>query len=466
MARPRQIHRCSECGASAPKWAGRCDGCGAWNTLVAETDSAGLAGRSSAAGCLPPPSSVPLRIADVDDESTEALGSGLSEVDRVLGGGLVPGSVTLVGGEPGIGKSTLLLQLLAGAARRGRRCLYVSGEESASQVRSRADRLAAVEDRLLLVSETVLGHILAHLGEVKPDVVVVDSVQTLHDPSVGSAPGSVVQVRDCAYGLVQHAKQEGIALVLVGHVNKEGAIAGPRLLEHMVDTVLELEGDRHHGLRVLRASKHRFGPTSEVGLFEMNGAGLVAVPDPSGLFLADRVSGVSGSVIVPAVDGNRPLLVEVQALLAPHQGPHPRRRAQGIDQGRLEMLLAVIERRCGLRVLDADVYALAVGGARVHDPGADAAIALAVASSLSNRAIGEDLVALGEVGLGGEMRHVSAVDRRLAEAARMGFRRAIVPAGVSEGPPGLELLRAPTLQAAIMLAALDEDEREVVAVSA
>lgn len=453
MARTRPIHRCSECGASAPKWAGRCDGCGEWNTLVPEAGPGPALGLSRGGDVLPA-ASRPLRIAEVDVESAEACPSGLAEFDRVLGGGLVPGSVTLVGGEPGIGKSTLLLQLLGSAAGAGRRCLYVSGEESASQVRSRAGRLGIAEDGLLLVSETVLPHIGSHLQTVEPEVVVVDSVQTLHDPSLGSAPGSIVQIRDCAYGLVQLAKQSGVALLLVGHVNKEGAIAGPRLLEHVVDTVLDLSGDRHHGLRVLRASKHRFGPTSEVGLFEMNGAGLAAVGDPSGLFLTDRVSGVSGSVIVPVVDGNRPLLVEVQALLAPHQGPHPRRRAQGIDQGRLEMLLAVLERRCGLRVLDSDVYALAVGGARVHDPGADAAIALAVASSLSGTALGSDLVVLGEVGLGGELRQVSAVDRRLAEAARLGFGRAIVPAGRAEAPAGLQLLRAPTLAAAVALAGL------------
>jgi DNA repair protein RadA/Sms len=446
MARTRTVHRCTACGAAAPKWAGRCDGCGEWNTLVEELDV------RDTPTVLAGPRTVALPIAEVADESSQLRSTGLAEVDRVLGGGLVPGSVTLVGGEPGIGKSTLLLQLAGSVADAGQKALYVSGEESASQVRSRADRLGALHDELWLVGETVLPHVLGHLDEVKPEIVVIDSIQTLVDPELSSAPGSVAQVRECAHQLVQEAKRRGIALLLVGHVTKEGTLAGPRVLEHVVDTVLEFDGDRQHGLRLLRASKHRFGPTSEVGLLQMDELGLAPVDDPSGLFLADRVTGVSGSAVVPTVDGNRPLLVEVQALVAPSQLATPRRSAQGLDQGRLAMLLAVLERRVGLPVSSAEVYALAVGGARIVDPGADAGLALAVTSSLTGHPLADDLVVVGEVGLGGELRHVSHINRRLSEAARMGFRRAIVPHATGEAPDGLQILRAPTLAAAVQLA--------------
>ena len=378
--------------------------------------------------------SVAVPIADVADESSLICPTGLPEVDRVLGGGLVPGSVTLVGGEPGIGKSTLLLQLAGSVAEGGQKALYVSGEESVAQVRARAGRLGALHDDLWLVGETVLPHILGHLDQVLPQVVVIDSVQTLLNPELGSAPGSVAQVRECVHALAQEAKRRGVALLLIGHVTKEGTLAGPRVLEHIVDTVLEFDGDRQHGLRLLRASKHRFGPTSEVGLLQMDEMGLAAVDDPSGLFLADRVTGVSGSAVVPTVDGNRPLLVEVQALVAPSQLATPRRSAQGLDHGRLAMLLAVLERRVGLPVSKAEVYALAVGGARVADPGADAGLALAISSSLTGHPLDDDLVVVGEVGLGGELRHVSHVNRRLGEASRMGFRRAIVPHATGEAP--------------------------------
>ena len=445
MARTRTVHRCTSCGSAAPKWAGRCDTCGEWNTFVEELDVRDEPYSGS-------PASVAMPIADVVDQSALTRATGVPEVDRVLGGGLVPGSVTLVGGEPGIGKSTLLLQLAGSVAEGAQKALFVSGEESASQVRGRADRLGALHDDLWLVAETVVPHILGHLDDVKPDVVVIDSVQTLINPKLSSAPGSVAQVRQCAHELVQAAKRRDIALLLIGHVTKEGTLAGPRVLEHIVDTVLEFDGDRQHGLRLLRASKHRFGPTAEVGLLQMDEMGLAAVEDPSGLFLADRVTGVSGSAVVPTVDGNRPLLVEVQALVAPSQLANPRRSAQGIDHGRLSMLLAVLERRVGLPVSNAEVYALAVGGARVIDPGADAAVALAIASSLTGHPLADDLVVLGEVGLGGELRHVSHINRRLGEASRMGFRRAIVPHATGDAPEGLKLLCAPTLAAAVQLA--------------
>ena len=459
MARTRTTHRCSECGASAPCWTGRCDSCGEWNTISEEEEV--LVGRARcsspavaplAQGALVEGGRAAVRIAEVIDEAAVVRSTGLSELDRVLGGGLVPGSVTLLGGEPGIGKSTLLLQLAARSADENCRALYVSGEESMGQIRMRADRLGAIQPELWLVAETSLPRILGHLDDVKPDLVIIDSVQTLQNPEHKSSPGSVVQIRECVHVLVQEAKRRGTTILLVGHVTKEGTLAGPRVLEHVVDTVLEFEGERHHELRLLRASKHRFGPTCEVGLMQMDQFGLAPVEDPSGLFLADRVAQVSGSAVVPTVEGSRPLLVELQALVALSSLATPRRSASGVDHGRLAMLLAVLEKRVGLRLTSAEVFALAVGGVKVTDPGADVALALAVASSLSDRPLPEDLVVLGEVGLGGELRHVSHINRRLTEASRMGFRRAIVPHATGVAPEGFTLLRAPTLAAAVHLA--------------
>jgi len=332
--------------------------------------------------------------------------------------------------------------------------LYVSAEESKQQVRLRAERLGALAPDLWLASETALPNLVAHLDQVDPGVVVVDSIQTVYDPELGSAPGSVGQVRDCAARLVTEAKARGVAVVLVGHVTKDGGLAGPRVLEHMVDTVLAFEGDRHHGLRLLRASKHRFGSTEQLGLLEMTETGLEPVPDPSRLFLADRRRGVSGSVVVPTIEGHRPLLVELQALVTPTNLPAPRRSAQGLDSGRLALLLAVLDQRALVRMTDHDVYALAVGGVKVAEPGADLALALALASSFLDRPLADDLVACGELGLGGELRQVSHGGRRLAEAARLGFRRAIVPRLAPEAPPGIEAVRAATLGEALALADL------------
>src|SRR5437660_6586389 len=316
MSRARTVHRCQECGTGSPRWAGRCGGCGAWNSLVEELD--GPPRRSGAATADRPPGGGehPVPLAEVDAGGCEPLPTGVSELDRVLGGGLVPGSVTLLGGEPGIGKSTLLLQALAALAGSGARCLLVSAEESRQQVRLRAERLGALPASLWLVGETVLPSVIAHIEQVAPDVCVIDSIQTLHDLELGSAPGSVTQVRECAQQLVQVSKSRGLATLLVGHVTKEGALAGPRVLAHVVDTVLSFEGERHHALRLLRALKHRFGPTSELGLFEMVDAGLLGVPDAGGMFLADRQVSAAGSVVVPTMEGHRPLLVELQALVA------------------------------------------------------------------------------------------------------------------------------------------------------
>jgi DNA repair protein RadA/Sms len=391
----------------------------------------------------------PVPLFEVDLTEWSPRPTGISELDRVLGGGLVPGSATVLGGEPGIGKSTLLLQALSSLAQGGARCLLVTAEESKQQVKLRAERLGVRDPALWLVSETSRPAIIAAVDDVSPDVVVVDSIQTVFDPELGSAPGSVVQVRECAHQLVRVAKDRGLTVVLVGHVTKEGTLAGPRVLEHLVDTVLSFEGERHHALRLLRAVKHRFGPTGELGLFEMADEGLRAVPDPSGLFLGDRRAGVPGSVVVPAMEGHRPILVELQALVAPSALAMPRRSAQGLDSGRLSLLVAVLDRRVGLSLAGADVYASAVGGVRVVEPAGDLALGLALASALTGAVLPPDLVACGEVGLAGEVRQVSQCERRLAEAARLGFRTAVVPASAPGLPPGMEAIRVRSLAEAV-----------------
>jgi DNA repair protein RadA/Sms len=455
MARLRTVHRCTECGATAPRWSGRCSGCGEWNSLVEEVEATtpSPAGSARRFGGLGGGAGVerdrPVPILEVDAAEWAARPTGIGELDRVLGGGLVPGSVTLVGGEPGIGKSTLLLQALGTLAAAGARCLLVSAEESKQQVRLRAERLGALHPRILLLSETSLPDIVRAVEEVQPDHLVIDSIQTVFDPELSSAPGSVAQVRECAHQLVQLAKARAMSTLLVGHVTKEGALAGPRVLEHIVDTVLSFEGDRHHALRLLRAAKHRFGSTEELGLFEMTDAGLAGVPDPGGLFLGDRTTGVPGSIVVPAMEGHRPLLVEVQALVAPTNLAMPRRSAQGLDAGRLALLVAVLERRVGLSFGGADVYASAVGGVRIVEPGADLAIGLALASAVSGVALDAGVVACGEIGLAGELRQVAQTPRRLAEAHRLGFTEAIVPSSAPDGPSGLRLRRVGSLAEAI-----------------
>ncbi|MGD9701917.1 MAG: DNA repair protein RadA [Acidimicrobiia bacterium] len=449
MARARIIHRCRSCAAVAPKWSGQCTACGEWNTLVEDIERVNERSASGLAGLAP--GSPPCRITEVSTSTAQPRPTEIGELDRVLGGGFVPGSVTLLGGEPGIGKSTLLLQMLAA---RGGRSLYVSAEESAQQVKLRAERLGAESHDLWLLAETALPHVLAAIEELQPELVVVDSIQTVSDPDLPSTPGSVVQVRECAHRLVQEAKRRGITVVLVGHVTKDGSLAGPRVLEHVVDTVLSFEGERHHALRLLRAVKHRFGPTSELGLFEMAEAGLIGVPDPSGLFLSDRRPGTAGSVVVPTLEGQRPLLVEMQALVVGSSLPQPRRSAQGFDQGRLSLLLAVLDRRAGVSVTANDVYASVLGGVRLSDPGADLAVCLAVASALLDRPLPTDLVVCGEIGLGGELRQVAQMPRRLAEAARLGFGRAIVPMSAPNGVRGIALERVESLGQALRSAGL------------
>lgn len=435
----------------APRWNGKCSECQSWNTLVEELDDI-RAPSTSTVTLGPADRAIP--ITEVSTLESRPRPTGVSELDRVLGGGLVPGSVTLVGGEPGVGKSTLLLQVLAEMAATNGPVLYVSGEESKQQVRSRAERLGALSTELYLLSEARMPYILSAIQEVQPTLLVIDSIQTAEDPDIASAPGSVVQVRECAHRLVRVTKQSSMATVLVGHVTKEGGLAGPRVLEHVVDTVLSFEGDRHHALRLLRASKHRFGPTNELGLFEMLETGLVGVPDPSGLFLADRRPGVVGSAIVPILEGQRPLLVEVQALVAASPLANPRRSVQGVDSSRLAMLLAVLEKRAGLSYAGLDVYVSAVGGVRLSEPGSDLGICLALASALVGKPIGEHVTACGEVGLGGELRQVAQTQRRLSEAGRLGFRRAIVPRSAPAQSEGIDVKRADNLLAALSLAGL------------
>jgi len=452
MAKLRLVYRCTECAGSHPKWSGRCITCGAWNSLVEDVEGPEEPLVSLAAGMslVAPGEAKP--ITEVDGSIGQPQATTIPELDRVLGGGIVPGSVTLLGGEPGIGKSTLLMQLLAAWHAR---TLYVTAEESAQQVRLRAERLGALNENVWLLPEMNLHNIFKAIASVQPNLIVIDSIQTIADPELSSPPGSVVQVRGCAHRLVQEAKRSNIPVVLVGHVTKEGGLAGPRVLEHVVDTVLSFEGERHNALRLLRASKHRFGPTSELGLFEMTDAGMVGVPDASQLFLADRRTGVPGSVVVPTIEGQRPLLVELQALTnSVSGGAPPRRSAQGVDSGRLALLLAVLERRARISLASHEVYASVVGGVKLAEPGADLGLCLALVSAVVNKPLPADLVVIGEVGLAGEVRQVAQVGRRLAEAARLGFTRAIVPASASTKVDGIRVEGAATLTEALALAQL------------
>ena len=393
-----------------------------------------------------------VRLGELRSEETLRFPSGIPELDRVLGGGIVPGAVLLLGGEPGVGKSTLALQLAAEATGAGRRVLYVCGEESPEQIRLRAERLPGDPADVLVIAETRIEALGAAWRETKPDLVLVDSIQTVRTDRVESAPGSVAQVRECAALLAAAAKSSNTAVVLVGHVTKEGAIAGPRVLEHLVDVVLTFEGDRTHAVRALRATKNRFGSTQEVGVFSMSGAGLEGVDNPSELFLAERRPGVPGSCIVPFLEGSRPMLLEVQALVAPAGYGTARRTCLGIDDGRVALLLAVLERRAGIDLVSRDVYVNVTGGVRVAEPGADLGVALALASSRLDLPLPEDAVACGEIGLGGEVRRVGRIDLRVREAARLGFRRILLPERIGAGleaPRGVALVPLPDVAAAL-----------------
>ncbi|HWI08635.1 MAG TPA: DNA repair protein RadA [Solirubrobacteraceae bacterium] len=435
MARPTTVHVCSDCGHSTARWHGRCPGCEAWNTLVEERAPAagGRPGRAGRAPAEAPPAT-PVRLADVSTERVPRMLTAIGELDRVLGGGLVPGSLVLLGGSPGIGKSTLTNMALGNLAAAGRRTLYVSGEESAAQIRLRAERLIAATAGALevpVLAATDLDTILATLRAERPEVVVVDSVQTLHAADLTGAPGSVGQVREVARRIMQVAKADGIAVLLVGHVTKEGALAGPRVLEHLVDCVLQFEGERERTYRTLRALKNRFGSTNEAGVFEMRSGGLVEVLDASARFVAEA-TGKPGSVVLAAMEGSRPLLVEVQALVSPSELVPPRRVVTGLDRNRLALVLAVLGRHAGVGAGSADVFVNVVGGVRIDEPGADLAVALAVASAvrgvpLQSAGRAGPVACFGELGLTGELRSVGHGDRRLAEAAKFGLRDAICP---------------------------------------
>ncbi|MBV8548381.1 MAG: DNA repair protein RadA [Alphaproteobacteria bacterium] len=433
MAKSLTVYVCQNCGSSAPKWSGKCEACGSWNSMVEEVAqsgppkglgdmrAAGKAGRGSKAGKI---EFVPLK---GSSEQLPRRLAGISEFDRVVGGGLVPGSATLVGGDPGIGKSTLLLQAVCHLAKRYRTA-YVSGEEAVDQVRMRAARLGLSESTCELASETSVRDIVASIDHAQaPEILIIDSIQTMYVDTLDSAPGTVAQVRTSAQELIRVAKKRDISLILVGHVTKEGTIAGPRVLEHMVDTVLYLEGDRGHQFRVLRGVKNRFGATDEIGVFEMTDKGLEEVPNPSALFLADRRGDMSGAAVFAGLEGTRPVLVEVQALVAPTAYGTPRRAVIGWDSGRLSMILAVLEARCGIAFGAHDVYLNIAGGLRISEPAADLAVAAALLSSLSGEAVPAECVIFGEIGLSGEIRRVSQPDLRLKEAVKLGFTQALLP---------------------------------------
>jgi len=433
-----------ECGYSAGRWFGKCPGCGAFGTLVEE--SAGTAVGASAKPLL--------RLVDVEADEAERIATGVPELDRVLGGGLVPASLVLVGGEPGVGKSTLLLSALV-AISKDRRALLVTGEESAAQVKLRAARLGGAE-KVEILAETELETVCATLERERPDVCVIDSVQTLYSSEVGSAPGSVAQVREAAARLLRVAKQSHVATFLVGHVTKDGTVAGPRVLEHLVDCVLQFEGDRYHAHRVLRAAKNRFGSTNELGLFEMTGAGLVGVPEPSELF-GRGAEGEVGAAVACALEGTRPILLEIQALVAPTDLAMPRRVATGVDPKRLAMIVAVLSRHARVALGAADVFVNVAGGVRIDEPGADLAVALAIASAARGVAVEEGTAAFGEIGLTGRLRAATQADRRLEECAKFGLRQVVAPAGTPSGKLGV--LEAETLRRAIG-AGLDGDRSE------
>jgi len=442
-------YRCAECGFEVAKWVGRCPECQAWGSVEERAPArAGLA--RIAAGA---PSSPARRISDVDVEESKARSTGVDELDRVLGGGIVPGAVVLLAGEPGVGKSTLLLEVAHRWAEKGDSgpVLYVTGEESAGQVRLRAERTGNLHPEIFLAAESDLSAVLGHVEEVKPGLMIVDSVQTVQSTEDSGVVGGVTQVRAVAAAVIALAKENALPVVLVGHVTKDGSIAGPRVLEHLVDVVLQFEGDRHSTLRLVRGVKNRYGPADEVGCFELRDDGIVGVPDPSGLFMNRKDVGVAGTAVTVVMEGKRPLLAEVQALVSKTGLPAPRRAVSDLDSARLAMILAVLERRGKVRLSDQDVFSAAVGGMRITEPAADLAIALAVASATVDAALPADVVAVGEVGLAGEIRRVTGVGRRLAEAARLGFTRALVPPDSGPLPPEIRALVVTDLASALQV---------------
>ncbi len=437
----KSVYACQDCGNQSRKWLGRCPECGNWNTYVEEL-ARGPAGEPARLALVRVDGTrTPLPLTEVQCAGSDRLRVAQQELNQVLGGGVVPGSLVLVSGDPGIGKSTLLLQLSDEIARTFGPVLYVSGEESVQQLKLRAQRLGLPGNNLLVLAENDLERIVEQLDKTRPMLCVIDSIQTVFLGSIASAPGSVSQVRECAGRLMLVAKSTQVPIFLVGHVNKEGAIAGPRVLEHIVDTVLYLEGDRQHAFRILRSQKNRFGSTDEIGIFEMGGDGLREVSDPARAFLQEHSLDAVGNIVYVALEGTRPLVVELQSLVTPTAFELPRRSVNGIDLNRLHLLLAVLEKRARVPVGKQDVFVNVVGGVRLTEPAADLAVALAIASSLRDRPLGRDLVALGELGLSGEVRRVGRLARRLEEARRLGFQRAIVPAGIDITESGLGTMR-------------------------
>lgn len=453
MAKVKVKYACTECGTESPKWMGKCPGCGAWNTMTEETETVVKApvGRHESARAKEKAFS----IIDIESGREPRIPTGSAELDRVLGGGLVPASLLLVGGDPGIGKSTLLLQTASRLASAGLKVLYVSGEESARQIKMRADRLGALSDNLFVLCETNLDYVEEAVGRMQPGFLVVDSIQTVYLPDIPSAPGSVAQVRECTARLMRVAKGSGVATVLVGHVTKEGAIAGPRLLEHMVDGVLYFEGERHHSYRMLRAVKNRFGSTNEIGIFDMKESGLEEVANPSELFLSERPLDVAGSVVTASMEGTRPVLVELQALVAPTHFPSPRRMASGIDHHRMSLIIAVLEKRMGMFLQNQDAYLNAAGGMKLDEPAADLAAAVSLASSFRDAPARPHDVIFGEVGLTGEVRAVARAEQRVKEAHKLGFQRVIMPQHNLKGwqpPEGIEIIGVRTVAEALKAA--------------
>ena len=452
MAKQKTVFFCTECGNETLKWQGRCPSCGQWNTMQEHIEKPNPVGRGAVAPVGN--SRTAQRLSEVDSVTELRFSSGMGELDRVLGGGAVAGSLVLVGGAPGIGKSTLLLQICNSLCA-GRKVLYISGEESEKQLKLRAQRIGVMPDDLFILSETRLSDILASVAQLEPDILIVDSIQTLYNEENESTPGSVSQVKDCTMSMMQLSKSQGITVFVVGHINKDGAIAGPKVLEHMVDCVLYFEGDQNSSYRLLRAAKNRFGSTNEIGVFEMADNGLIEVPNPSQMLLDGRPEGASGTCVACVMEGTRPVLAEVQALVTKTSFNVPRRTSDGFDFNRAALLLAVAEKRTGMKLSVFDAYINVIGGLRLDEPGADLPVVLAVASSYRDRPIPDDLVAIGEVGLTGEIRSVSHMNQRLAEVARLGFKKCIIPAKISEKleiPRELEVYRAKNLWEAIEIA--------------
>ncbi|MCX7927676.1 MAG: DNA repair protein RadA [Candidatus Omnitrophica bacterium] len=450
MANTKTVFTCQHCGYQSAKWLGRCPDCNSWNSFVEENYTAPVAKTTKRQALY---SQQPVLLRDVQLEKTERFSTNISEFDRVLGGGIVKGCVALIGGDPGIGKSTISLQICSHLVASGLTVLYVSGEESVTQTKLRAQRLGTEVSNinLYIVNQTDISAVCEYINKLKPHLVVIDSIQVMFEPSIASSPGSVSQVRECAGILTQLAKTTKTAMFIIGHVTKEGTIAGPRVLEHIVDTVLYFEGDRFSTYRILRAVKNRFGSTNEIGVFEMTSQGLLAVDNPSEIFLAERPKNISGSLVVPIVEGTRPLLVEIQALVSHAGYGYARRRAEGFDYNRLTLLVAVLEKRIGLALETTDIFVNIAGGIKVQDPAADLGVSLAVASAFRDMPVIQTLVAVGEVGLAGEIRSCSQIETRIKEAEKLGFKQCIIPATVAKGlrTSGIEIIPVKSLKEAI-----------------